>query len=207
MGHHIWEGYGQTETVLCVATFPGMEYRPGSMGVASPGFHMGLVDDSGNEVGPGEEGEIAIRVRPDRPLGLFCGYYRNPEATANCFAGDWYTTGDRATRDEDGYFYFVSRTDDVINTSAYRVGPFEVESALLEHEAVAEVAVVGSPDPLRGEIIKAFVVLSQSARPSDDLTRELQAHVRTVTAPYKYPREVEFIEELPKTISGKIRRK
>ena len=183
-----------------------MEYRPGSMGVASPGFRMGVVDDSGNEVAPGEEGEIAIRVRPDRPLGLFCGYYRNPEATASCFVGDWYTTGDRATRDEDGYFYFVSRTDDVINTSAYRVGPFEVESALLEHAAVAEVAVVGSPDQLRGEIIKAFVVLGQSARPSEDLIRELQAHVRNVTAPYKYPREVEFIDELPKTISGKIRR-
>ena len=206
MGHHIWEGYGQTETVLCVATFPGMEYRPGSMGVASPGFRMGVVDDSGNEVAPGQEGEIAIRVRPDRPLGLFCGYYRNPEATASCFVGDWYTTGDRATRDEDGYFYFVSRTDDVINTSAYRVGPFEVESALLEHPAVAEVAVVGSPDQLRGEIIKAFVVLGQSARPSEDLIRELQAHVRNVTAPYKYPREMEFIDELPKTISGKIRR-
>ena len=176
------------------------------MGVASPGFRMGVVDDSGNEVAPGEEGEIAIRVRPDRPLGLFCGYYRNPEATASCFVGDWYTTGDRATRDEDGYFYFVSRTDDVINTSAYRVGPFEVESALLEHPAVAEVAVVGSPDQLRGEIIKAFVVLGQSARPSEDLIRELQAHVRNVTAPYKYPREMEFIDELPKTISGKIRR-
>ena len=143
---------------------------------------------------------------PTGRWGCFAGTTGTRRATANCYVGDWYITGDRATRDEEGYFYFVSRADDVINTSAYRVGPFEVESALLEHEAVAEVAVVGSPDPLRGQIIKAFVVLGQAARPTEDLVRALQAHVRSVTAPYKYPREVEFIEELPKTISGKIRR-
>ena len=205
-GHHIWEGYGQTETVLCVATFPGMEYRPGSMGVAAPGFHMGLVDNLGNLVAPGEEGEIAIRLLPERPLGLFCEYFQNPEANDRCFVEEWYYTGDRAIQDMDGYFYFVSRTDDVINTSAYRVGPFEVESALLEHESVAEVAVVGSPDELRGEIIKAYVVVTQESHPSEELVHDLQAHVRRVTAPYKYPREVEFVDELPKTISGKIRR-
>ncbi len=205
-GHHIWEGYGQTETVLCVATFPGMHYKPGSMGVAAPGFKMGVVDAEGNELAVDEEGEIAIRVRPERPVGLFREYYRNPEATAGCFVGDWYLTGDRARRDQDGYFYFVSRSDDLINTAAYRVGPFEVESALIEHPAVAEVAVVGSPDQLRGEIIKAFIVLSADYAASDDLVKQLQKHVIRVTAPYKYPREVEFLDELPKTISGKIRR-
>ena len=205
-GHHIWEGYGQTETVLCVATFPGTRYKTGSMGVSAPGFQMGVVDPEGNELPPDVQGELAIRVRPERPVGIFREYYRNPEATAGCFVGDWYLTGDRVTCDEDGYFYFVGRSDDLINTSAYRVGPFEVESALLEHPAVAEVAVVGSPDRLRGEIIKAFIVLSSGHTPSDPLVKQLQKHVIEVTAPYKYPREVEFLEELPKTISGKIRR-
>ena len=205
-GHHIWEGYGQTETVLCVATFPGMPQKPGSMGVAAPGFHMAIVDEQGNELPEGEEGEIAIRVRPERPVGLFAGYWRDPEANAKSFRGDWYFTGDRASRDSDGYFWFVGRADDVIISASYRIGPFEVESALAEHDAVAETAVVASPDEVRGQIVKAFVVLAPGYQPSDALVGELQKHVRRVTAPYKYPREVEFVDDLPKTISGKIRR-
>ena len=205
-GHHIWEAYGQTETTLAVATFPGMEHRPGSMGVAAPGYEMAIVDDEGNELPDGEEGEIAIRVEPRRPVGLFPGYWKNDEANARCFRGDWYYTGDRATRDEDGYFWFVGRADDVIISASYRIGPFEVESALIEHDAVAEAAVVGRPDEIRSEIVKAFVVLAPGHQPSDGLVRELQEHVRRVTAPYKYPREVEFLDDLPKTISGKIRR-
>ena len=205
-GHHIWEGYGQTETVLLAATFPGMEYRPGSMGVVAPGFEMSVVDDDSNELPSGQVGEMAVRTRPVRPVGLFEEYWRNPEANAKCFRGDWYYTGDQGTRDDDGYFWFVGRADDVIISAAYMIGPFEVESALIEHDAVAEAAVVGKADELRGEIVKAFVVLAQGRRPSGELVAELQEHVKSVTAPYKYPREVEFIEELPKTISGKIRR-
>jgi acetyl-CoA synthetase/medium-chain acyl-CoA synthetase len=205
-GHHIWEAYGQTETVLCVATFPGMRYKAGSMGVVAPGFRVGVVDEAGNELPPGQEGEIAIRVRPERPLGLFPGYWQNPQANAKCFRGDWYFTGDRATRDEEGYFWFIGRADDVIISASYRIGPFEVESALLEHPAVAEAAVVASPDEMRGDIVKAFVVVSPGHDPSDALAAELQEHVRQVTAAYKYPREIEFLEDLPKTISGKIRR-
>jgi acetyl-CoA synthetase/medium-chain acyl-CoA synthetase len=205
-GHHICEGYGQTETVLCVATFPGMDYKPGSMGVAAPGFEMGIVDDDGNELPPGVEGEVAIRIRPSRPVGLFSEYWRNPEANARSFRGDWYYTSDMATRDDDGYFWFVGRADDVIISASYRIGPFEVESALIEHRAVAEAAVVGVPDEIRGQVVKAFVVLAPGHRPSDELAGELQGHVRRVTAPYKYPRRIEFVEDLPKTISGKIRR-
>ena len=205
-GLHVWEGYGQTETVLCAATFPGMPYKPGSMGVVAPGFQMAIVDDDGNELSDGNEGDLAIRVRPERPVGLFAEYWRNPEATASSFRGDWYYTGDRASRDGDGYFWFIGRADDVIISASYRIGPFEVESALAEHDAVAEAAVVASPDQVRGLIVKAFVVPASGYRPSDELVAELQAHVRRVTAPYKYPREIEFVAELPKTISGKIRR-
>jgi acetyl-CoA synthetase/medium-chain acyl-CoA synthetase len=141
-----------------------------------------------------------------RPLGLFVGYWRNPEATARAFRGDWYLTGDRAYRDADGYFWFVGRADDVILSAGYRIGPFEVESALVEHAAVMEAAVVASPDAVRGEIVKAFVILAPGYSASPALAAEIQEHVKTVTAPYKYPREVEFVTELPKTISGKIRR-
>ena len=205
-GHHIWEGYGQTETVLCAAMFPGMTYKPGSMGVTAPGFNVAIVSEEGDELAPGEEGEVAIRTRPERPVGLFPGYWRNPEANARAFRGDWYYTGDRAARDSDGYFWFVGRADDVIISASYRIGPFEVESALAEHRAVAEAAVVASPDEIRGQVVKAFVVLAPGFEPSDDLVDTLQGHVRRVTAPYKYPRRVEFVEALPKTISGKIRR-
>ncbi len=206
MGLHIWEGYGQTETTLLAATFPGMEYRPGSMGVVGPGFEMAIVDDDGNELPDGEEGEIAVKTHPERPVGLFKEYWKNPEANANCFRNGWYYTGDLATRDEDGYYWFVGRADDVIISAAYRIGPFEVESALLEHDAVAEAAVVGKDDPMRGQIVKAFVVLAPGSGASDEMAAQLQDHVKRVTAPYKYPREIEFLDDLPKTISGKIRR-
>lgn len=203
---HIWEGYGQTETTLIAATFPGMEYRPSSMGVTAPGYYMAIVDEQGNELPAGKEGEIAIKTYPEWPVGLFPEYWRNPEANAKSFRNNWYYTGDLATQDEEGYFWFIGRADDVIISSSYRIGPFEVESALLEHESVAEAAVIGKPDPLRSEIVKAFVVLVQGQQPSDNLVITLQNHVKKTTAPYKYPREIEFVTELPKTVSGKIQR-
>jgi acyl-coenzyme A synthetase/AMP-(fatty) acid ligase len=205
-GLTIHDGYGQTETVLLCGNFPGMEVRPGSMGKPSPGFEVAVVDNDGQEVGPNQEGDIAVRIRPERPLGLFREYWRNPEAMERSFKGDWYLTGDRAYRDADGYFWFVGRADDVIISAGYRIGPFEVESALVEHPAVIESAVIASPDAVRGEIVKAFVILAPGYAPSDELATELQEYVKTVTAPYKYPREIEFVTELPKTISGKIRR-
>jgi acyl-coenzyme A synthetase/AMP-(fatty) acid ligase len=202
-GLTIRDGYGQTENTLLVGNFPGMEIRPGSMGLPSPGHELAVVDHEGHEVTVGEEGDIALRGRPP---SLFVEYYRAPDETAAVFRGDWYVTGDRATRDEDGYLWFTGRADDVITSAAYRIGPFEVESALLEHETVAESAVVGKPHPDRGQIVKAFVVLRSGFSGSDDLARELQEHCKRVTAPYKYPREIEFVESLPKTRSGKIRR-
>jgi len=204
-GRMIHEGYGQTETVLCIGTFPGMKCKPGSMGRPSPGWHIELHDDDGKPVGVGEEGRIAIKLDP-RPVGLFRGYLNNEEETRKAFQDGFYYTGDKACMDEDGYFWFIGRNDDVIKSSGYRIGPFEVESALLEHPAVQESAVVGSPDLIRGMIVKAFVVLKPGYQPSESLVRELQAHVRNTTAPYKYPRAIEFVPELPKTISGKIRR-
>jgi acyl-coenzyme A synthetase/AMP-(fatty) acid ligase len=205
-GLTIYDGYGQTETVNLLANYRCLEVRPGSMGKPTPGFDVVVADDDGKVLGPGEEGHVAVRVRPQRPVGLFTEYWRDPEATAAAFRGDFYFTGDRAQVDEDGYFWFVGRSDDVILSAAYRIGPFEVESALVEHPAVAEAAVVGKPDPQRGQIVKAFVVCAPGYQPSDELARELQEHCRQVTAPYKYPREVEFTDDLPKTISGKIRR-
>ncbi len=205
-GHHIYEGYGQTESVLVAATFPATPWKAGSMGPAAPGHHLAIVDESGAELPRGREGDLAIQVAPARPVGMFQEYWRNAEATARCHRGPWYITGDRASMDEDGYLWFVGRADDVINSASYRIGPFEVESALVEHPAVAEAAVIGKPDALRGEIVKAFVVLAPGHTASDTLAAELQEHVKTVTAPYKYPREIEFLVELPKTISGKIRR-
>ena len=205
-GHHIHEGYGQTETVLVAATFPATPWKPGSMGPAAPGHRLAIVDEEGRELPRGTEGDIAIAVQPERPVGMFREYWKNPDATATCHRGDWYVTGDRASMDEDGYIWFVGRADDVINSASYRIGPFEVESALVEHPAVQEAAVIGKADALRGEIVKAFVVLAPGYPPTDALAGELQAHVKTVTAPYKYPREIEFVLDLPKTISGKIRR-
>ena len=205
-GLTIHDGYGQTETVLLCGNFPGMEVRPGSMGKPSPGFDIAVIDDDANVVEPGKEGDIAVRVAPQRPVGLFKEYWNDAEATARAMRGDWYITGDRAYMDGDGYFWFVGRADDVIISAGYRIGPFEVESALVEHPAVVESAVVASPDPVRGEVVKAFVILAPGYSGSPTLVEEIQDHVKRVTAPYKYPREIEFVTELPKTISGKIRR-
>src|SRR5581483_11291731 len=202
-GITVHDGYGQTENTLLVGNFPGMEIRPGSMGLPSPGHDLAVIDEDGNELPAGEEGDVALRGRPP---SLFVGYYDAPDETAAVFRGDWYVTGDRAARDEDGYFWFSGRSDDVILSAAYRIGPFEVESALLEHEAVAESAVVGKPHPDRGQIVKAFVVVRAGHAADDALAAELQEHCKRVTAPYKYPREIEFVDSLPKTRSGKIRR-
>ena len=205
-GMIIRDGYGQTETVLLCANFPPLEVKPGSMGKPSPGFEVSVIDHEGSELPPNKEGDIAVKIKPHRPTWMFKEYWRNPEATNACIRGDWYITGDRAYKDEDGYFWFVGRADDVIISAGYRIGPFEVESALKEHPAVAESAVVASPDEMRGEVVKAFVILAPGYTASPALASELQEHVKRVTAPYKYPREIEFVESLPKTISGKIRR-
>ncbi|MFL5588629.1 MAG: acyl-CoA synthetase [Ktedonobacteraceae bacterium] len=205
-GMTIRDGYGQTETVLLCASFPPLAVKPGSMGKPSPGFEVSVIDHDGSELPPNKEGDIAVRVKPNRPTWMFKEYWRNPDATNACIRGDWYITGDRAYKDEDGYFWFVGRADDVIISAGYRIGPFEVESALKEHPAVAESAVVASPDEMRGEIVKAYVILAPGYTASPELASELQEHVKKVTAPYKYPREIEFVESLPKTISGKIRR-
>jgi acyl-coenzyme A synthetase/AMP-(fatty) acid ligase len=206
-GLTIYDGYGQTETVILVANYPCLEVKPGSMGKPLPGFDVAIIDaDSGQELPPGQEGALAVRVKPKRPVGLFREYWKNPEATRESFCGDWYITGDRGWWDDGGYFWFVGRADDVIISAGYRIGPFEVESALIEHDAVVESAVVASPDEMRGTVVKAFVVLAPGYQASQALAAELQEHVKRLTAPYKYPREIEFVNELPKTISGKIRR-
>ncbi|MBK8993925.1 MAG: AMP-binding protein [Gammaproteobacteria bacterium] len=202
----IRDGYGQTETVILCGNYPSLEPRFGSMGKPAPGIELAVIDAEGRVLPPATEGDVAVRVKPERPPGLFLGYKGDPKKTASSFRGDWYLTGDRATVDADGYFWFVGRADDVILSAGYRIGPFEVESALIEHPAVAESAVVSSPDDQRGEIVKAFVVLAPGHEASEALAAELQAHVKQVTAPYKYPRRIEFVEELPKTVSGKIRR-
>jgi acyl-coenzyme A synthetase/AMP-(fatty) acid ligase len=205
-GTEIHDGYGQTETVNLLANYPCLPKKPGSLGKPTPGFDVHVVDDDGTPLPPGSEGQIAVRVRPERPVGLFVEYWQDPEATAAAHVGDFYLTGDRARVDEDGYFWFVSRADDVIISAGYRIGPFEVESVIIEHPAVQEVACIGVPDPERGQVVKAFVVLVPGVEPSDALAAEIQDHVKASTAPYKYPRQIEFIDELPKTVSGKIRR-
>ncbi|AGL01365.1 AMP-binding protein [Desulfoscipio gibsoniae] len=205
-GLKIRDGYGQTESVCMVGSFPCLEVRAGSMGKPSPGFVVEVIGDDGNIVPRGKEGDIAVKVKPVRPVGLFKEYWKNPDKTASSYRDDWYITGDRAIKDEDGYLWFVGRADDVILASGYRIGPFEVESALIEHPAVAESAVVSSPDEVRGEVVKAFIILAPGYNASDDLVKELQDYVKKVTAPYKYPRKIEFVDSLPKTISGKIRR-
>lgn len=200
------DGYGQTETVVLCCNRPGAA-RQGAMGKPVPGIELAIVNEHGHRMPPGQEGDVAIRVAERRPPGLFLGYRDDPDRTASVFRNGWYLTGDRAYMDDDGFFWFVGRGDDVILTSGYRIGPFEVESSLFEHPAVAESAVVASPDPTRGEVVKAFVVLAAGYPPSDELIQELQAHVKATTAPYKYPRKIEFVSSLPKTVSGKIRRK
>ena len=205
-GLTIYDGYGQTESVVAVANYPCMAVKYGSMGKPVPGYDIHIIDDDGNEMPVGEPGHIAIKVKPHHPIGLFKEYWKDRESTEEVFRGDWYFTGDKAYKDNDGYFWFYSRADDVIISSGYRIGPFEVESALQSHPAVAESAVVASPDPVRGDIVKAFVILAPGYEPSDKLVKELQDHVKKETAPYKYPREIEFTNNLPKTISGKIKR-
>ena len=207
-GITIYEAYGQTETTMVVGTYPWVKPKPGSMGVPNPQYHIDIVDEQGNSVAPMEHGELVINVEKGKPLGLFKSYYRNDEMTEKRIVNGLYHTGDVVYRDNDGYLWFVSRIDDVIKTSGYRVGPFEVESALMTHPAVAECAVTAAPDEIRGQIVKATIVLTSEYEDnaSEALASELQEHVKRETAPYKYPRIVEFVRELPKTISGKIKR-
>ncbi len=207
-GKKIREGFGQTEGPVLLATFPWIEPRPGSMGKPSPLLNVKLLDDSGVEVEDGEEGAICVTgLKEAYPPGLFVGYFHDEEKTRESVGGEYYNLHDMAWRDSDGYCFFVGRNDDVIKCSGYRIGPFEVESALVEHPAVVECAVTAAPDPIRGKVVKATIVLAKGYEPSDELTRELQNHVKKTTAPYKYPRIVEYVDELPKTIGGKIKRK
>ena len=206
-GLSLMEGFGQTETTLTIANLYGSTPKPGSMGRPSPLYNVDLVDEDGNSVGEGEVGEIIVRAsREKHQPGLFLGYYRDEENTAKAWRGGYYHTGDTAYRDEDGYFWYVGRTDDIIKSSGYRIGPFEVESVLMEHPAVLECAVTGTPDPIRGQVVKATIVLTSKYEASEELKKEIQNFVKKTTAPYKYPRVIEFVSELPKTISGKIRR-
>lgn len=204
-GLTIFEGFGQTETPLTIANLKHSTPRSGSMGKPVPLYDVEIQRDDGSRCNTGETGEICIRMEP-RPAGIMMEYYRDPEKTANAIYDGWYHTGDTAWVDEDGYFWYVGRNDDVIKSSGYRIGPFEIESELLEHEAVRECAVTGVPDPVRGFAVKATVVLADGFMGSDELTRELQAWVKHRTAPYKYPRIVEYVDALPKTVNGKIRR-
>jgi acetyl-CoA synthetase len=207
-GLKLMEGFGQTETVVVVANLPGMEPKPGSMGKPTPLYNVDIVDENNNSVAVGEVGEIVIRTNGRNQKGMFKGYYNNPEATEKSWNNNVYHTGDTAWRDEDGYFWYVGRTDDLIKASGYRIGPFEIESVLMEHPAVLEVAVTGAKDPIRGQVVKATIVLTKEYKDKGDekLIKELQDYVKHATAPYKYPRIIEFVDELPKTISGKIRR-
>ena len=205
-GLTIYDGYGQTETVNLLANFRCLQVRPGSMGKPTLGFDVVVIDDDARILGPGEEGHVAVRVRPERPVGMFTGYWRDPEATAAAFRGDFYDTGDRAYVDEDGYFWFVGRKDDVISSGGYRIGPGEIEDCLQGHPAVALAAGIGASDPVRGEVVKAFVQLHAGGAGSTELARELQAWVRTRLSAHEYPREIEFIEALPMTTTGKVKR-
>ena len=208
-GLEIYDFFGQTETVCVLSNYPFMPIKFGSVGKPTPGHDVRIVDNDGNELGPNEEGNIALYIGDERPPGLFKEYWKDEEIMKKAFRNNYYYTGDQAYKDEDGYFWFVGRDDDVIKSSGYRIGPFEVESALMEHDAIAECAVVGALDPkgVRGIVVKAVVVLSKGYKPSETLTKELQEHVKKTTAPYKYPRVIEYFNELPKTISGKILRR
>ncbi len=207
-GIKLREGYGQSETTLSVLTTPWVEPKPGSMGLPSPQYDVDVLTPDGRSAEVGEEGQIIIRTGKSYPVGLFRGYYRNQQLTDECYQNNIYYTGDVVWKDEDGYFWFVGRADDVIKSSGYRIGPFEVESALMTHPAVVECAITGIPDEIRGQVVKATIVLANDYREKagDKLIKEIQDHVKHVTAPYKYPRIIEFVDELPKTISGKIRR-
>ena len=207
-GIRLMEGFGQTETTLTLGTFPWMEPKPGSMGVPNPQYDIDLLTPDGRSAEDGEQGQIVIRTDKGKPLGLFKEYFRNPEKTEDVWRDGVYYTGDVAWRDQDGYYWFVGRADDVIKSSGYRIGPFEVESALMTHPAVVECAITGVPDEIRGQVVKATIILAKDYKDKagEALIKELQNHVKRVTAPYKYPRVIEFVDELPKTISGKIRR-
>jgi len=208
IGLNIMEGFGQTETTMTLGTFPWMKPKPGSMGIPNAQYNIDLIRADGTPCEDGEKGEIVVRVGDKKPVGLFKGYYRDEEKTREAWHDGLYHTGDMAWRDEDGYYWFEGRIDDVIKSSGYRIGPFEVESALMTHPAVVECAITGVPDDVRGMVVKATIVLGKEwkDKAGDDLVKELQQHVKKVTAPYKYPRIIEFVDELPKTISGKIRR-
>ena len=207
-GIRLMEGFGQTETTVTIANFPWMNPKPGSMGMPSPAYDMDLITPDGRSAEDGEQGEIIFRTDRQLPVGLFMGYYRDRELTESVYQNNIYHTGDIAWRDEDGYYWFVGRNDDVIKSSGYRIGPFEVESALMTHPAVVECAVTGVPDEIRGQVVKATIILAPSykEKAGPELVKDIQNHVKNVTAPYKYPRIIEFVNELPKTISGKIRR-
>ena len=206
-GLKLYEGFGQSESSVMLANFQWFEPIPGSTGKPSPLYDIQLVDADGNLCEDGEEGTIAVMdVKHNPPTGLFTGYFKNPEMTEEKLGGAYYDTGDVAWRDSDGYYWFVGRNDDVIKCSGYRIGPFEVESALLEHPAVVECAITGAPDPIRGQVVKATIVLAKGYEGTPELTKELQNHVKHATAPYKYPRVIEYVDELPKTIGGKIKR-
>lgn len=206
-GLKLCEGFGQSESSVMLANFQWFEPKPGSMGKPSPLYDIQLMDNDGNICEDGEEGSIVVMgVDKNPPVGLFTGYYRDKELTEKYLGTGNYNIGDVAWRDSNGYYWFVGRNDDVIKCSGYRIGPFEVESALLEHPSVVECAITAAPDPVRGQVVKATVVLAKGYEPSDALIKELQNHVKHVTAPYKYPRVVEFVDELPKTLGGKIKR-
>lgn len=212
-GIRLMEGFGQTETTLTLGTFPWMNPKPGSMGVPNPQYDIDLLTNDGRSAEDGEQGEIVVRTGKGKPVGLFKEYYRDPELTHEAWHDDIYYTGDVAWRDEDGFYWFVGRIDDVIKSSGYRIGPFEVESALMTHPSVVECAITGVPDEIRGQVVKATIVLGkgykekiETPESKEAFIKELQDHVKRVTAPYKYPRVIEFVDELPKTISGKIRR-
>ena len=207
-GIHLMEGFGQTETTMTLGTMPWMKPKPGSMGKPNGQYEIDLLRPDGTPCEDGEKGEIVVKVGEKKPVGLFKEYYRDPELTRQAWHDGYYFTGDMAWRDEDGYYWFEGRIDDVIKSSGYRIGPFEVESALMTHPAVVECAITGVPDDIRGMVVKATVVLGKEwkNKAGDSLIKELQQHVKKETAPYKYPRIIEFVDELPKTISGKIRR-
>ena len=206
-GLEIKEGFGQTETTLALGTFIWMEAKPGSVGKPSPAYKINLLDRDDNIVDIGSEGEICFDVSEGRSTGLFKEYYRNPEKTSEAWHDGYYHCGDTAWIDEDGYFHFVGRKDDIIKSSGYRIGPYEVESAVISHPSVLECAITGFPDPVRGQIVKATIVLAKGFEASDELAKEIQNHVKKVTAPYKYPRKIVFVDALPTTINGKIQRK
>lgn len=200
------DGYGQTETINIVGNFPDKETKIGSMGLPVPGFDVDVIDDDGERLPNNEVGNIAINIQNEWPAGLFEGYYTEKGLDKSSFRNGWYYTGDTAKKDDDGYFWFIGRADDLISSAGYRISPFEVESSLLEHDAVAESAVIGQPDETRGQVVMAYIILASGYEPSDVLAKEIQEFCKQHTAPYKYPRIVKFVDELPKTISGKIRR-